>query len=178
MSLFYIVPPPKPTQFKFPLRKKQISNWTSTIFTWKLFPRSYEKHLIFFLSAWNLFTWTNEKQVPFMTFLPVHLCARMSTRTALETKIQGSELRKNADVSWVIPVTILLTNFQSYGGSSDTVHCVATRKQNNSQPKSIVCKFVWRLAREQVIAMRPGCAINLKQESSLMNAGIFDHLTP
>ena len=29
-----------------------------------------------------------------MTFLPVHLCARMSTRTALETKIQGSELRE------------------------------------------------------------------------------------
>ena len=33
----------------------------------------------FFLAAWNLFTWTNEKQVPFMTFLPVNLRAHVHT---------------------------------------------------------------------------------------------------
>ena len=66
----------------------------------------------------------------------------------------------------------------------DIAHRVATRNPNSRQPKPIICKFVRRLAREQVMAKRRDvrridpASIGLRQDSSLMDAGIFDHLTP
>lgn len=66
----------------------------------------------------------------------------------------------------------------------DIAHRVATRNPNSRRPKPIICKFVRRLAREQVMAKRRDvrridpASIGLRQDSSLMDAGIFDHLTP
>lgn len=66
----------------------------------------------------------------------------------------------------------------------DIAHRVGMRKENNGRPKPIICKFARRLAREQVMVMRRDVrkidpiSIGLSQESSLSNAGIYDHLTP
>ena len=66
----------------------------------------------------------------------------------------------------------------------DIAHRVPTRNTNNQRPKHIICKFVRRLAREQVMVKRRDVrridptSIGLPQESSLKDAGIFDHLTP
>jgi hypothetical protein len=66
----------------------------------------------------------------------------------------------------------------------DIAHRVATRNPNSRRPKPIICKFARRLARKQVMAKRRDvwridlASIGLPQDSSLMDAGIFDHLTP
>ena len=66
----------------------------------------------------------------------------------------------------------------------DIAHRVATRNPNSNQAKPIVCKFVRRLTREQVMIKKQEMrkidpvSVGLPQETSLQNAAIFDHLTP
>lgn len=63
-------------------------------------------------------------------------------------------------------------------------HRVSTRRTFADRPKPIICKFVRRLAREEVMTVRrdvskinPTC-IGLPAESNMHYAGIYDHLTP
>jgi hypothetical protein len=66
----------------------------------------------------------------------------------------------------------------------DIAHRVKPRRSNGSQPKPIVCKFIRRLAREQVMAVRQNIKkidptrAGLSRETSMEYAGIYDHLTP
>ncbi|XP_028406806.1 uncharacterized protein LOC114529249 [Dendronephthya gigantea] len=65
----------------------------------------------------------------------------------------------------------------------DIAHRVPTRRNNDGRPKPIVCKFIRRLAREQVMAVRRDIKkidprlVGLPEES-LANAAVYDHLTP
>ena len=65
----------------------------------------------------------------------------------------------------------------------DIAHRVSTRRNIEDRPKPIICKFIRRLAREQVMAVRK----NIKKvdprhvglsEESMANAAIYDHLSP
>ena len=66
----------------------------------------------------------------------------------------------------------------------DIAHRVKPQRSNSRQPKPIVCKFVCRLAREQVMAVRQNIKkidptrIGLSQETSMEYAGIYENLTP
>jgi hypothetical protein len=69
-------------------------------------------------------------------------------------------------------------------GDIDIAHHVPTRRTFADRPKPIICKFIRRLAREQVMTVRrdvtkinPTC-IGLPAESTMHYAGIYDHLTP
>ena len=65
----------------------------------------------------------------------------------------------------------------------DTAHRVPSRN-NNGQPKPIVCRFVRRLAKESVMNHRKdACKLNpasvgLPEDASLGAVRIFDHLSP
>ena len=66
----------------------------------------------------------------------------------------------------------------------DIAHRVKPRRNNGGQARPIVCKFVRRLARERVMAVRRNMRsvdprqVNLPPETSLNQAGVYDHLTP
>ena len=66
----------------------------------------------------------------------------------------------------------------------DIAHRVATRNPNSNQAKPIVCKFVRRLTRGEVMIKKremrkiDPISVGLPQETSLQNAAVFDHLTP
>ena len=66
----------------------------------------------------------------------------------------------------------------------DTAHRVPTRSDRGSGPKPIICKFVRRLAKEQVMECRNDLinvnptAIGLPEQTSMSAVRIFDHLTP
>ena len=66
----------------------------------------------------------------------------------------------------------------------DIAHRVQPRRNNGGRARPIVCKFVRRLAREQVMAVRRNMRsvdprqVNLPPETSLNQAGVYDHLTP
>ena len=65
----------------------------------------------------------------------------------------------------------------------DTAHRVPSRS-NDGRPKPIICRFVRRLAKESVMALRKeACKVNpaavgLPGDASLGAARIFDHLSP
>ena len=66
----------------------------------------------------------------------------------------------------------------------DIAHRVAPRRAAEGRPKPIICKFIRRIAREQVMALRREItkinpsSIGLQEQDSMENAGIFDHLSP
>ena len=65
----------------------------------------------------------------------------------------------------------------------DTAHRAPTR-QASSGPRPVICKFVRRLARDEVMARRRNArnvnptSLNSDENVDLTNLGIFDHLTP
>ena len=66
----------------------------------------------------------------------------------------------------------------------DTAHRVPTRSDRGFGPKPIICKFVRRLAKVQVMECRNDVinvnptAIGLPEQTSMSAVRIFDHLTP
>ena len=65
----------------------------------------------------------------------------------------------------------------------DTARRAPTR-QASSGPRPVICKFVRRLARDEVMARRRNArnvnptSLNSDENVDLTNLGIFDHLTP
>ena len=53
-----------------------------------------------------------------------------------------------------------------------------------NKPKSIICKFTWRLAKEKVMAVRRACGnissedLGFSSDITFERIGIYDHLTP
>ena len=68
-------------------------------------------------------------------------------------------------------------------GDLDTAHRVPMR-QASGGPRPVICKFVRRLARDQVMARRREArninpaSLNFDENADLSKLGIFDHLTP
>ena len=66
----------------------------------------------------------------------------------------------------------------------DIAHRVSTRRSDGHYPKPIVCKFVRRLAREEVMKRRRDISkvnpttLNLRPEFKMDNIRIYEHLTP
>ena len=65
----------------------------------------------------------------------------------------------------------------------DIAHRVATRNPNSIQAKPIICKFLRRLTRQEVMIKKRevpkiDLSVGLPLEMSLKNAAIYDHLTP
>ena len=66
----------------------------------------------------------------------------------------------------------------------DIAHRVPSRSSESSGPKPIICKFVRRLSREDVMALRnevrniDPIAVGLDVEADLSKALIIDHLSP
>ena len=66
----------------------------------------------------------------------------------------------------------------------DIAHRVATRNPNSNQAKPIICKFLRRLTRQEVMMKKreirniDPVSVGLPLETSLKNAAIYDHLTP
>ena len=67
---------------------------------------------------------------------------------------------------------------------NDTVRRVPTRSDRGSGPKPVLCKFVRRLAKEQVMECRNDVinvnptGIGFPEQTSMSAVRIFDHLTP
>ena len=66
----------------------------------------------------------------------------------------------------------------------DIVHRVPSRSKDSSQPKPIICKFVRRLAKEEVMSRRKeisrvdAAEVGLSGSADLGNAALLDHLPP
>ena len=59
----------------------------------------------------------------------------------------------------------------------DIAHRVSTRRSDGHHAKPIVCKFIWRLAKEEVMK-RCRATLGLSPEFNMDDIKIYDHLTP
>lgn len=66
----------------------------------------------------------------------------------------------------------------------DTAHRVPSRKPSNRRPNAIICKFVWRLAKDKVMAARKKVEnlqadqLGFSADVDVTNVNLYDHLTP
>ena len=66
----------------------------------------------------------------------------------------------------------------------DTAHRVPTRNTGNGGPRPIICRFIGRLSKDNVMNQRRNAsrvdpsAVGFSEDVSLSAVRIFDHLTP
>ena len=107
---------------------------------------------------------------------------------AFNIKILGvPELKVNEDAS---ETSKLCVNLFSRMGANisindiDIAHRVSFRDSSRSEPKPIICKFVRRLARNNVMAVRREASsvaaqdVGLEESQDMSKILILDHLTP